>query len=134
MPNIKRIDHIAIVVDDIDAALGFWRDTLGLPISHLQDNPQQQSLIAFLPSGESRVELVKPLIADSGIARYLQKRGPGMHHLCFEVDDLQALLVELREKGIRLINETPQITSDGKKMIFIHPESTGGVLLELYET
>ena len=133
MPTIKRIDQVAIVVEDLDAALGFWRDLLGLPLSHLQDVPEQQSMIAFLPSGESEVELVKPTSDDSGVARFLQKRGPGMHHLCFEVDDLQAYLIKLKENGIRLINETPQIGVDGKKMAFIHPESTQGVLVELYE-
>jgi methylmalonyl-CoA/ethylmalonyl-CoA epimerase len=132
MPTIKRIDHIAIVVEDIDAALGFWRDTLGLPLDHLQDVPEQQSIVAFLPSGESEVELVKPT-GDSGAARFLQKRGPGMHHICFEVDDVKAFLVKLIEKGVRLINETPQVGADGKKMAFIHPESTYGVLVELYE-
>ena len=133
MPAIKRIDHIAIVVEDIDAALGFWRDTLGLRLDHVQDIPEQQSIIAFLPSGESEVELVKPTTGDSGVARFLQKRGPGMHHICFEVDDVQAFLVKLIEKGVRLINETPQVGADGKKIAFIHPESTHGVLVELYE-
>jgi len=133
MPTIKRIDHIAIVVEDIDAALGFWRDTLGLPLDHIQDVPEQASIVAFLPSGESEVELVKPTAGDSGVARFLQKRGPGIHHICFEVDDVQAFLVKLIEKGVRLINETPQVGADGKKIAFIHPESTHGVLVELYE-
>lgn len=132
MPTIKRIDHIAIVVEDIDAALGFWRDTLGLPLDQIMDIPEQQSIVAFLPSGESEVELVKPT-GDSGAARFLQKRGPGMHHICFEVDDVQAFLLKLIKKGVRLINETPQVGADGKKMAFIHPESTHGVLVELYE-
>jgi len=133
MPAIKRIDHIAIVVEDIDAALGFWRDTLGLPLDHVRDVPEQQSIVAFLPSGESEVELVKPTTGDSGAARFLQKRGPGMHHICFEVDDVQAFLLNLKEKGVRLIHETAQIGTDGKKIAFIHPESTHGVLVELYE-
>ena len=133
MPTIKRIDHIAIVVEDIDAALGFWRDILGLALDHIQEVPEQQSIVAFLPGGESEVELVKPTSGDSGVARFLQKRGSGMHHICFEVDDVKAFLVKLIEKGVRLINETPQIGADGKKIVFIHPESTNGVLVELYE-
>ena len=83
MPTIKRIDHIAIVVEDIDAALGFWRDTLGLPLDHIQDVPEQASIVAFLPSGESEVELVKPTTGDSGVARFLQKHGPGMAPIFF---------------------------------------------------
>jgi len=133
MPKIKRIDHIAIVVEDIDSALGFWHDALGLELDHIEDVPEQKSLVAFLPASGSEVELVKPTTDDSGVARYLQKRGPGMHHICFEVDDIDAILTQLREKGVRLINETPITSSDGKKLAFIHPESTGGVLVELYQ-
>jgi len=133
MPKIKRIDHIAIVVEDIDAALDFWRDTLGLELDHVEEVPEQKSIVAFLPSGGSEVELVKPTTDDSGVARYLQKRGPGMHHICFEVDDIEAVLARLKEKGVRLINETPLTGSRGQKIAFVHPESTHGVLVELYE-
>jgi methylmalonyl-CoA/ethylmalonyl-CoA epimerase len=133
MPKIKKIDHIAIVVEDIEAALGFWRDTLGLELDHIEDVPEQQSLVAFLPSGGSEVELIKPTTDDSGVARYLQKRGPGMHHICFEVDDIHATLAFMKEKGVRLINETPMTVSGGKKIAFVHPQSTNGVLVELYE-
>jgi len=133
MPKIKRIDHIAIVVADIDAALGFWREALGLELDHVEDVPEQKSIVAFLPTGGSEVELVKPTTDDSGVARYLQKRGPGMHHICFEVDDIEAILAVLKGKGVRLINETPITSADGKKLAFIHPESTYGVLVELYE-
>jgi methylmalonyl-CoA/ethylmalonyl-CoA epimerase len=133
MPKIKRIDHIAIVVEDIDAALSFWSETLGLELDHVEDVPEQKSIVAFLPTGGSEVELVKPTTGDSGVARYLQKRGPGMHHICFEVDDIEATLTHLKEKGVRLINETPITGADGKKLAFIHPESTHGVLVELYQ-
>lgn len=133
MPKIKRIDHIAIVVADIDAALGFWRDALGLELDHIEEVPEQKSIVAFLPTGGSEVELVKPTTDDSGVARFLQKRGPGMHHICLEVDDIEATLAELKGKGVRLINETPITSADGKKLAFIHPESTHGVLVELYE-
>jgi methylmalonyl-CoA/ethylmalonyl-CoA epimerase len=133
MPKIKRISHIAIVVDDIDKALTFWRDALGLQLDHIEDVPEQGSMVAFLPSGESEVELVQPTTDDTGVARYLQKRGPGMHHICFEVEDIQASLEQLKGKGVRLINESPTTGADGKKIAFIHPESTHGVLVELYE-
>jgi methylmalonyl-CoA/ethylmalonyl-CoA epimerase len=133
MPKIKRIDHIAIVVEDIDSALSFWRDILGLELDHVEDVPEQKSLVAFLPAGGSEVELVKPTTDDSGVARYLQKRGPGMHHICFEVDDIEKVLAQMKSKGVRLINETPLQGADGKKIAFVHPESTNGVLVELYE-
>jgi methylmalonyl-CoA/ethylmalonyl-CoA epimerase len=131
--TIKKIDHIAIVVPDIDEALVFWRDALGLELSHVEDMPTQESLIAFLPTGDSEVELVKPTTDTSGIARYLAKRGPGLHHICLEVENIEAALARLKEKGIQLINEEPTIGAGGKKIAFIHPKSTGGVLVELYE-
>ena len=130
---IKRIDHIAIVVEDIEQPLGFWKDALGLELTHVEQVPSQESIVAFLPSGESEIELVKPTSPTSGVAKYLAKRGPGMHHICFEVDDIQATLTRLKERGIELINETPTIGTGGKKIAFIHPRSTSGVLVELYE-
>lgn len=133
MDNIKRVDHVAIVVDDIEAALGFWRDGLGLEVTHVEDVPDQDSVVAFLPTGDSEVELVKPTSPDSGVARFLGRRGPGIHHICFEVADLEAYLHRLQERGIRLINTQPVIGTAGKKIAFIHPESTHGVLVELYE-
>jgi methylmalonyl-CoA/ethylmalonyl-CoA epimerase len=133
MPKIKRIDHIAIVVEDLSTALSFWQESLGLNLEHIEEVQEQLSEIAFLPAGGSQVELVRPTTTDSGIARYLQKRGPGIHHICFEVEDLDSALMELKNKGVRLINETAQEGRDGKRLAFIHPESTSGVLVELYE-
>jgi len=130
---IKRIAHIAIVVEDIEGALAFWRDALGLPLALVEDVPEQQATVAFLPTSESEVELVKPSTDSSGIARFLAKRGPGLHHICFEVDDLAATLARLKAKGIRLIDETPKLGVGGQKIAFIHPESAQGVLVELYE-
>lgn len=132
MTEIKKINHIAVVVKDIDAALAFWRDQLGLTLDHLEDVPSQSSKIAFLPVGEGEVELVQPTDSDSGLAKFLEKRGEGMHHLCIEVNDIQAMLSTLKEKGVRLINEEP-ISLPGRKMAFIHPKSASGVLVELYE-
>jgi len=133
MTKISKINHVAIVVEDLNHALKFWRDTLGLELEYIQDVPEQKSRVAFLQSGESEIELVEPTSNDSGIARYLQKRGPGMHHICFEVEDIDDSMEQLNEKGIRLISESPQVGEDGNKYVFVHPESTHGVLVELYE-
>jgi methylmalonyl-CoA/ethylmalonyl-CoA epimerase len=133
MPKIKRIDHIAVVVSDIEAALAFWRDALGMDLSHLEDVPTENSQVAFLPVGDSEIELVLPTSPDTGLSRYLEKRGPGMHHICLEVDDLQAMLLRLKQKGVQLINEEPVSGSNGKKYAFIHPKSAFGVMVELYE-
>jgi methylmalonyl-CoA/ethylmalonyl-CoA epimerase len=133
MASIRRINHVAIVVEDIEAALKFWRDGLGLEVTHVEDVPDQDSVVAFLPTGMSEVELVKPTSKNSGIARYLQRRGPGMHHICFEVDDIDSSLQRLKEHEIRLINDEPVIGTGGKKIAFIHPDSTHGVLVELYQ-
>ena len=95
--------------------------------------PDQESVVAFLPIADIEVELVKPTSEDSGIARFLNHRGPGIHHICFEVDDIESFLETLRERGVELINEEPVIGTAGKRIAFIHPKSTHGVLIELYE-
>jgi len=133
MPKVKQINHVAVVVDDMEKALGFWRDALGMELHELRDVPAEKSQVAFLPLPGSEVELVHPTSDDSGIAKYLAKRGPGMHHICLEVDDIEAMMAQLKARGVRLINEEPRQTSDGKKYAFIHPESACGVLVELYQ-
>ncbi len=133
MPKINQINHVAIVVSDIDTSLSFWRDALGIEMHELRDVPAEKSKVAFLPVAGSEIELVQPTSDDSGIAKYLAKRGPGMHHVCLEVDDIAAMLAHLAGKGVRLINEQPRTAADGKRYAFIHPESTGGVLVELYQ-
>ena len=132
--SVKRIDHIAVVVDDLDTSLAFWRDALGMDMTHLEEVKEQESIVAFLPTGGSEVELVKPTTDTSGVAKYLAKRGPGMHHICLEVDNLEEMLADMKTKGIKLINETPTIGAGGKKIAFIHPSSANGVLVELYQT
>lgn len=132
MTEIKKINHVAILVKDIDAALKFWRDQLGLVLDHVEEVPSQSSKVAFLPVGEGEVELVEPTDPNSGLAKVLDKRGEGMHHLCVEVNDINLVLGKLKEKGVRLINEDP-IALPGRKMAFIHPKSASGVLVELYE-
>ena len=133
MPKIKKIDHVALVVGDIGEALGFWRDSLGIELEHQEDVPREKSAIAFLPVGGSEIELVQPTSEDSGVAKYLEKRGPGMHHICLEVDDIEGMLRQLKAKGVRLIHEEPVIAESGKKYAFIHPKAAFGVLVELYE-
>jgi methylmalonyl-CoA/ethylmalonyl-CoA epimerase len=133
VPKVKQINHVAVVVDDMEKALSFWRDALGMELHELRDVPAEKSQVAFLPLPGSEVELVKPTTGDSGIAKYLAKRGSGMHHICLEVDDIDGMMKQLRSKNIRLINEEPRTASDGKKYAFIHPESTAGVLVELYQ-
>jgi methylmalonyl-CoA/ethylmalonyl-CoA epimerase len=132
MARITKINHIAIVVPDVDASLSFWRDGLGFQVDHIEEVPSQQAVVAFLPVGDSEVELVKPTSVDTGAAKFLREHGPGMHHLCFEVDSLNEMLSELKSKGIRLVNDEPVILP-GRKIAFIHPKSAGGVLVELYE-
>ncbi len=133
MPSITRINHVGIVVHDIQKSLSFWRDALGLELEELRDVPAEQSEVAFLPVKGSEIELVQPTTDDSGVAKYLAKRGPGVHHICLEVDDIGAMLGQLKAKGIRLINEEPRTLANGRKYAFVHPASTGGVLVELYE-
>lgn len=133
MPVVTSMNHVAIVVDDLEKALSFWRDALGMDMQELRDVPAEKSQVAFLPLVGAEVELVRPTDDESGIARYLAKRGPGMHHLCLEVDDLDGMLAQLKAKGVRLINEEPRLNADGRKYAFIHPEASGGVLVELYE-
>mgnify|MGYP001027976327 CR=1 FL=1 len=132
MAKIKKMNHVAIVVENIESALTFWRDQLGLELDHIEDVPSQASNVAFLPVGEGEVELVEPTDPDSGLAKYLEKRGEGMHHICLEVDDIEGMLNILNEKGVRLINQEP-IDLPGRRMAFIHPKAANGVLLELYE-
>ena len=133
MAKITGINHIALVVPEMEPALKFWRDILGLPLQGVNDVPEQASRIAFLPTGAGEVELLQPTTSDSGVAKFLQKRGPGIHHVCFETDDLDGMIDLLKGKGVRLIGEKPSTGAGGKRMIFVHPESAGGVLVELYE-
>ncbi len=133
MPQVKQINHVAVVVDDMEKALSFWRDALGMELHELRDVPAETSQVAFLPLHGSEVELVQPTTDDSGVAKYLAKRGPGMHHLCLEVDDIEGMMAQLKSKGVRLINDEPRTAADGKRYAFIHPESTSGVLVELYQ-
>ena len=129
---IKKIDHIAVVVEDIERTLAVFRDALGLELSHTQTIPDQDVKIAFLPVGESEIELLEPISGDSGVARFLATRGEGLHHICLEVEDIDAALADLKAKGVRLINETAVAGAHGR-VAFLHPKSTHGVMIELLE-
>lgn len=126
-----RIAHIGIAVRALDEILPFYRDVLGLPEVPLDD--ADGARIAGLESGESLVELLESQSDDSPIGRFVAKRGPGIHHICFTVDDLDATLDRCRAAGIRLIDQTPRIGAEGKRIAFLHPSSTAGVLIELSE-
>ena len=130
---ITRIDHVAILLPELSSGTDFWVDALGLTLEQIEEAPEQRVRIAMLPVGESSVELISPTDETSGVARYLQKRGPGLHHICLEVSDIEAMLARLKNNDIPLIDEEPRIGKDGKKLAFIHPKGTGGVLVELYQ-
>jgi len=132
MPKIKRINHVAIAVADMDSALDFWQKIMGIELNHIEDIPSQKARVAFLSVGDIEVELVEPTVDDSGTAKFIRDHGPGMHHLCFEVEGLEAMLEGMKSRGVRLINEEPVDMKD-RRLAFIHPKSTGGVLVELYE-
>jgi len=131
--QVNRIDHLAIVVDDVEKALTFWRDGLGLEVSHVEEVPEQGAEVTFLAIGDQNVELVKPIDDESGTARFLEKRGPGMHHIALEVENIESSLEHLGAAGIRLIHDEPVLGAGGRRIAFIHPENTQGVLVELYE-
>ena len=126
-----RIAHIGIAVRDLDAILPFYRDVLGMPEVPLDDSDGAR--IAGVRAGESLVELLEAEVPDSPIARFVEKRGPGIHHICFEVDDLDQTLQRCRAAGIRLRDEVPRKGAEGKRIAFLHPSSTAGVLVELSE-
>jgi methylmalonyl-CoA epimerase len=131
----KRIDHIAIIVRNIEQALVFYRDTLGIMPGEIKEVPTEQVRIAFLPLGGpagSEIELIEPTTPDSSLAKFLEKRGEGLHHICLEVENIDAALAEMQEKGASVLDSQPRIAAAGQA-IFIHPKGTNGVLLELLQ-
>src|ERR1044072_1664080 len=122
LSRLGRVDHVAVVVRDLDAALGFYRDTLGMPLELVLPVPTDQVRIGFLTVGESRIELVEPTSDDTGVARVLASRGEGFHHVCFEVADIAATLDNLATAGVELIDRVPRAGADGP-VAFIHPRS-----------
>ncbi len=127
-----KIDHLGVAVTSIDEALAVYR-ALGLVEVKREDVPTQKVTAAFLPVGESRIELLEPTSQDSPIGKFLARRGEGIHHVCFAVEDLDAALADLAGKGFRLIHSAPVVGADGKRVAFLHPEAGRGVLIELAE-
>ena len=130
--SLGRIHHVAVVVRSIDASLGLWRDTLGLPVALVEPMGEDRVTIAFLPVGESKVELVQPDDDTTGVARFLASRGEGFHHLCFEVPNIAETLMRLEMDGIELIDTVARKGGEGP-VAFLHPRSCQGVLVELIE-
>lgn len=131
----KRIDHIAIIVRNLEQALVFYRDTLGITPGEIKEVPSEQVRIAFLPMGGpggSEIELIEPTTPDSSLTKFLEKRGEGLHHVCLEVDNIDAALAEMQEKGAPVLDKQPRVAAEGRA-IFLHPKGTNGVLLELLE-
>jgi methylmalonyl-CoA/ethylmalonyl-CoA epimerase len=128
-----KLEHIGIATRKIDDVLEFWRDGLGAEVVETEEVEDQKVRVAMLPIGESRVELLEPTNADSPVAKFLEKRGPGIHHIAIRVDDIRATLARLKQSGARLIDESPRIGAGGCLIAFVHPATTGGVLLELVE-
>ena len=131
MPDTPRIAHIGIAVPDIGEALKFYRDVLGLA-PHPAEVADGATIVS-LPFGDSEVELLEPRAADSPIAKFLERRGPGIHHVCYRVADLDAALQQVREAGYRLVDEAPRLGAGGCRIAFLHPKSTAGILIELTE-
>jgi len=130
-PRGTRIAHVGIAVRDLAAILPFYRDVLGMPEVPLDD--ADGARIAGLAAGESLVELLEAASPDSPIGRFVDRRGPGIHHICFAVDDIDAALERCRAAGVRLIDERPRLGAEGKRIAFLHPSATAGVLVELSE-
>jgi methylmalonyl-CoA epimerase len=131
--NLKNIDHIGIAVANMQESLLFWEASLGIESHGIEEVPEQKLRTAFLPVGGTEIELLEPTSPDSSVAKFIEKRGEGLHHIAIRVDDIEAALAELKAKGVQLIDETPRNGAGGARIAFVHPKSTHGVLLELCE-
>ena len=130
---IIGLDHVAIAVDQLDVAIRRFAEDLGLEFRGTEDVEGAQTTTAFFPIPGTQIELIHPLRGGGPVAKYLEKRGPGLHHLCFRTDDIESDMERLRSKGYRLLSDEPQPGAHGTRVVFIHPKSTGGVLIELAE-
>ncbi len=127
----RKIDHIGVAVRSIEEALRLYEEGLGLEKTIVEEVADQKTRVAILPVGDCRIELLEGMGEDSPVARSIARRGEGLHHICFEVEDVHAEVKRLRAAGVRLIDEEPRIGADGRLVVFLHPSSTGGVLMEL---
>ena len=130
MPT-KKINHIGIAVHSLDASIPFYRDQLGMNFEGMEEVPDQQVRVAFLQVGESRIELLEPTSENSPVAKYLEKKGEGIHHIAYEVEDIAATLESMKEQGVRLIDEAPRHGAHDSLIAFLHPKASGGVLTEI---
>tara|TARA_Y100000589_G_scaffold136871_1_gene130977 strand:+ start:325 stop:738 length:414 start_codon:yes stop_codon:yes gene_type:complete len=130
---IISLDHIAIAVPELDEAIKRYGKDFGIPFEGTDDVIEQRTTTAFFPISGTRIELIHPINGEGPVAKYLEKRGGGLHHLCFRTDDIEADMQRLTAKGYRFLTETPQAGAHGTRVAFIHPKSTGGVLIELAE-
>jgi methylmalonyl-CoA/ethylmalonyl-CoA epimerase len=128
-----KIDHLGIAVRSISDSLGFYREALGLEVSGTERVDDQGVQVALLPVGESRIELLEPISGETAVGRFIAKRGEGLHHICYEVEDLDSKLKELRSRGARLLEGYPRRGAEGKMVAFLHPSAANGVLVELVE-
>ncbi len=128
-----KIDHLGIATREINEALKFWQDALGLENIHTEEVVEQKVLTAMLPIGDTRIELLEPTSPDSPISKFLEKRGGGIHHIAVEVENIEESLATLKARGVKLIDETPKAGAGGCLVAFVHPSSTNGVLLELVQ-
>ncbi len=129
---IEGLDHIGIAVSSIQESRGFY-EALGLSIEHIEEVPREHVRVAMIPCGNTRIELIEPTSDESAIARFLERGGPGIHHICMATDDVHGEDAKLRGDGFRLIRDTPSVGAEGALVQFIHPKSAGGVLVELSE-
>jgi methylmalonyl-CoA epimerase len=130
---VKRINHIAIAVRDIDDAARFYKDILELDLSGVEVVAEQKTKVGFLKIGDTNIELVQPVSDDSPLVKFLETRGPGIHHICLEVEDIEKDVEDLKRRGARMIDDKPRPGAHNTKVAFIHPRSSGGVLIELNE-
>ena len=130
---LSVIDHLGVAVEDIDSALALYRDALGMPLVHRETITEQGVEAALLDVGDSHVELLQPLGPETAVGKFLSRRGPGMHHVAYRVDDVEQSLRELAAAGLRLIDERPRRGIRGSRVAFLHPASTGGVLTEIVQ-
>ena len=128
-----RVSHIGIAVKSIEERLKIWRDVFGLQLERIEEVPEQKVKVAVLPLKDVNIELIEPLSEDSTISRFIERRGEGLHHICFEVDNVEKMLAEMKIANMKLIDEVPRVGAGGKKIVFIHPRDIGGVLIELSE-
>jgi methylmalonyl-CoA/ethylmalonyl-CoA epimerase len=128
-----KIDHLGIAVRSISDSLAFYRDTLGLDLAATETVGDQGVEVALLPVGESRIELLEPVSEDTPVGRFIAKRGEGLHHICYEVDDLTSKMEELKSRGVRVLDGYPRRGAEGKLVAFLHPANANGVLVELVE-